>query len=74
MLFLNVNHFNKVVCWTVQMVKAGALLGMTTSYIVPVKNYSSQLELDENTDVLLLAAVDHILQYVNLHLHDVAAS
>uniref|UniRef100_A0AAQ4QXK3 G domain-containing protein n=1 Tax=Gasterosteus aculeatus aculeatus TaxID=481459 RepID=A0AAQ4QXK3_GASAC len=52
------------------MVKAGALLGMSTSYIVPVKNYSSELDLDVNTDVLLLSAVDHILQYANLYFQD----
>ncbi|XP_050950329.1 interferon-induced protein 44-like isoform X2 [Labeo rohita] len=52
------------------MVKAGELLGMATSYIVPVKNYCSELDLDENTDVLLLKAVDHILQYVDLYFQD----
>ncbi|XP_039513296.1 interferon-induced protein 44 [Pimephales promelas] len=52
------------------MVKAGALLGMATSYIVPVKNYCSELDLDENVDILLLKAVDHILQYVNLYFQD----
>lgn len=52
------------------MNKAGALLGMSTSYIVPVKNYSSELDLDVNADVLLLSAVDHILQYVDLFLQD----
>ncbi|KAK7127199.1 hypothetical protein R3I94_018398 [Phoxinus phoxinus] len=52
------------------MVKAGALLGMATSYIVPVKNYCSELDLDESTDVLLLKAVDHILQYANLYFQD----
>ncbi|XP_016354436.1 interferon-induced protein 44-like [Sinocyclocheilus anshuiensis] len=52
------------------MVKAGELLGMATSYIVPVKNYCSELDLDENTDILLLSAVDHILQYVNLYFQD----
>ncbi|MEQ2176357.1 hypothetical protein GOODEAATRI_027116 [Goodea atripinnis] len=52
------------------MNKAGALLGMSTSYIVPVKNYSSELDLDVNTDVLLLSAVDHILQYVDLFFQD----
>ncbi|XP_028260002.1 interferon-induced protein 44-like isoform X2 [Parambassis ranga] len=49
------------------MGKAGALLGMSTSYIIPVKNYSAELDLDDNTDVLLLSAVDHILQYVDLY-------
>ncbi|XP_074490859.1 interferon-induced protein 44 isoform X6 [Sebastes fasciatus] len=52
------------------MSKAGALLGMSTSYIVPVKNYSSELHLDVNTDVLLLSAVDHILQYADLYFQD----
>nr|QHA24488.1 putative interferon-induced protein 44 [Oplegnathus fasciatus] len=52
------------------MGKAGALLGMSTSYIVPVKNYSSELDLHVNTDVLLLSAVDHILQYADLYFQD----
>lgn len=52
------------------MGKAGALLGMSTSYIVPVKNYSSELDLDVNTDVLLLSAVEHILQYADLYFQD----
>lgn len=49
---------------------AGALLGMSKSYIVPVKNYSSELDLDVNTDMLLLSAVDHILQYAELYFQD----
>ena len=52
------------------MDKAAALLGMSTSYIVPVKNYSSELDLNVNTDVLLLSAVDHILQYADLYFQD----
>lgn len=52
------------------MGNAAALLGMSTSYIVPVKNYSSELDLDVNTDVLLLSAVDHILQYADLYFLD----
>ncbi|XP_062251620.1 interferon-induced protein 44 [Platichthys flesus] len=52
------------------MRKAADLMGMSTSYIVPVKNYSSELDLDVNTDVLLLSAVEHILQYVDLFFQD----
>ncbi|XP_024134792.1 interferon-induced protein 44 isoform X1 [Oryzias melastigma] len=52
------------------MNKAGALLGMSTSYIIPVKNYSSELDLDLKKDVLLLSAVDHILQYTELFYQD----
>uniref|UniRef100_A0A3Q3W126 G domain-containing protein n=1 Tax=Mola mola TaxID=94237 RepID=A0A3Q3W126_MOLML len=50
--------------------QTAALLGMSSSYIVPVKNYSSELKVDVNTDVLLLSAVDHILQYANLYFQD----
>ncbi|XP_034059515.1 interferon-induced protein 44-like isoform X3 [Gymnodraco acuticeps] len=52
------------------MNKAGDLLGMSTSYVVPVKNYSSELDLNVNNDVLLLRAVDHILQYTDLYFQD----
>ncbi|XP_062412405.1 interferon-induced protein 44-like [Sardina pilchardus] len=52
------------------MLKAGALLGMPLSSMVPVKNYSEELELEPHTDTLLLTALDHILQYVDLHLRD----
>ncbi|KAJ8370285.1 hypothetical protein SKAU_G00103130 [Synaphobranchus kaupii] len=52
------------------MEKAAALLGMSTSYIVPVKNYSSELDVDEHTNTLLLCAVQHILQYVELYFQD----
>ncbi|KAM4628896.1 interferon-induced protein 44 isoform 2-T2 [Polymixia lowei] len=50
--------------------EAAALLGMSPSYIVPVRNYSCELALEEGTDVLLLSAVDHILQYVQLYFQD----
>ncbi|KAJ8395512.1 hypothetical protein AAFF_G00032460 [Aldrovandia affinis] len=53
------------------MEKAGALLGMSLSYIVPVRNYSSELAVDEHSDTLLLCAVKHILTYVELHLQDI---
>lgn len=52
------------------MAKAGVLLGMSTSYIVPVKNYCSELNVDVNSNVLLLSAVDHILQYADLYFQD----
>ncbi|XP_062411978.1 interferon-induced protein 44-like isoform X2 [Sardina pilchardus] len=52
------------------MVQAGALLNMPVSSIVPVKNYCEELELEPHKDMLLLTALDHILQYVDLHLRD----
>uniref|UniRef100_A0A8C7YJC1 Interferon-induced protein 44-like protein n=1 Tax=Oryzias sinensis TaxID=183150 RepID=A0A8C7YJC1_9TELE len=62
------NPIQNVIC--VCMNKAGVLLGMSTSYIVPVKNYSSELDLDLKKDILLLSAVDHILQYAELFFQD----
>ncbi|XP_048108982.1 interferon-induced protein 44 [Alosa alosa] len=56
------------------MVQAGALLNMPLSSIVPVKNYCDELELEPHTDTLLLRALDHILQYVDLHLRDQPAT
>ncbi|KAJ8277495.1 hypothetical protein GJAV_G00075780 [Gymnothorax javanicus] len=52
------------------MEKAAALLGMSMSYIVPVKNYSCELDVDEHTNTLLLCAVQHILHYVELFCQD----
>uniref|UniRef100_A0A667YBH1 G domain-containing protein n=1 Tax=Myripristis murdjan TaxID=586833 RepID=A0A667YBH1_9TELE len=62
-------------CGVQQMMgKAATLLGMATSYIVPVKNYSAELDVDLDTDVLLLSAVNHILQYVDLFFLDSTAT
>ncbi|KAJ8277494.1 hypothetical protein GJAV_G00075770 [Gymnothorax javanicus] len=52
------------------METAAALLGMSMSYIVPVKNYSCELDVDEHTNTLLLCAVQHILEYVDLYFQD----
>ena len=49
------------------MIKAGEMLGMSCSSIMPVKNYSSELDLDSNTDTLLLSALDLILEYTDLY-------
>lgn len=69
-LFLLVVHTCDAHVCRAQINRASALLGMATSYIVPVKNYSSELDVDHNTDVLLLNAVDHILQYADLYFLD----
>uniref|UniRef100_A0A8C4SY78 Interferon-induced protein 44-like n=1 Tax=Erpetoichthys calabaricus TaxID=27687 RepID=A0A8C4SY78_ERPCA len=49
---------------------AGKLLGLPISCIVPVKNYSSELELNCSTDILILSAVDLILQYVDMFCYE----
>lgn len=40
-------------------------LGIPLSCVVPLKNYSEELELDQDTDILLLSAVEHMLNYAD---------
>lgn len=40
-------------------------LGIPLSCVLPVKNYSEELDLDQNTDILLLAAVEQMLNYAD---------
>ncbi|KAK1164218.1 interferon-induced protein 44-like isoform X1 [Acipenser oxyrinchus oxyrinchus] len=53
-----------------QIQKAAKLFGMSVSCIVPVKNYSSELELNDNTDVLILRAVNLMLLYADAFLDE----
>ncbi|XP_035630978.1 interferon-induced protein 44-like [Oncorhynchus keta] len=48
-----------------KMQKAAEVVGLPVSYVLPVKNYSSELSVSCNTDILLLSAVHHILQAVD---------
>ncbi|KAM6945981.1 interferon-induced protein 44-like [Aplochiton taeniatus] len=45
--------------------KCAEMVGLPVSYVFPVKNYSSELSVNCNTDILLLTAVSHILQSVD---------
>lgn len=40
-------------------------LGIPLSCVIPVKNYSDELDLDEDTDILLLMAVEQMLNYTD---------
>ncbi|XP_045077907.1 interferon-induced protein 44-like isoform X2 [Coregonus clupeaformis] len=42
-----------------------ASLGIPVSGILPVKNYSQELELNQNTDILLLSTLDQMLNYAD---------
>ncbi|KAG9282366.1 hypothetical protein AMEX_G1013 [Astyanax mexicanus] len=53
-----------------KMQEAAELVGLPLSYVVPVKNYMSELSVDRNTDILLLSAVNIILQAVDDALED----
>lgn len=41
------------------------LLGIPLSCVLPVKNYSDEVDLDQDNDVLLLSAVQHMLNYAD---------
>ncbi|XP_056303331.1 interferon-induced protein 44-like [Danio aesculapii] len=47
-------------------------LGVPVSCVLPVKNYSQELELELNCDVLLLAALQQMLNFAEDYLDDVA--
>lgn len=40
-------------------------LGIPLSCILPVKNYSEELDLDQDTDTLLFGAVQHMLNFAD---------
>lgn len=44
------------------MQEVSAKLGVSLSAVVPIKNYSKELEIDPQTDVLLLNAVIQMLR------------
>ncbi|KAG9343362.1 hypothetical protein JZ751_014343 [Albula glossodonta] len=46
-------------------------LGIPRSCIVPIKNYCQELELDPNTDILLLSAVQQMLRFADNYFDDI---
>lgn len=46
-------------------------LGVSQSCVLPVKNYSRELELDIHTDILLLTAVVQMLRYTDDYFDDI---
>uniref|UniRef100_A0A8C2WHD8 Interferon-induced protein 44f5 n=1 Tax=Cyclopterus lumpus TaxID=8103 RepID=A0A8C2WHD8_CYCLU len=47
------------------MQEASARLGVPVSCVVPVKNYSEELEVNQNCDILLLSAVNQMLRFAD---------
>lgn len=52
------------------MQEVSLLLGVSVSAVVPVKNYSKELELDMNSDLLLLSAVLQIIRCTEAYCDD----
>ncbi|KAJ8341992.1 hypothetical protein SKAU_G00319200 [Synaphobranchus kaupii] len=49
----------------------GRLLGIPMACIIPVKNYSQELELDQSSDILLLSAVQQMLRFADNYFDDI---
>uniref|UniRef100_A0A3B3VNJ0 Interferon-induced protein 44-like n=1 Tax=Poecilia latipinna TaxID=48699 RepID=A0A3B3VNJ0_9TELE len=54
------------------MQEVSVRLGVPLSCVVPVKNYSGELELDLNADILLLSAVIQMLRFVDNYFDDLS--
>ncbi|KAI3368206.1 hypothetical protein L3Q82_007927 [Scortum barcoo] len=54
------------------MQKVSARLGVPLSCVVPVKNYSEELELDANCDILLLSAVIQMLRFADNYFDEIS--
>ncbi|KAM4574089.1 interferon-induced protein 44-like [Fundulus diaphanus] len=52
--------------------EASSKLGIPVSCIVPVRNYTEELDLDLNTDILLLSAVIQMLRFADNFFDDVS--
>lgn len=48
-------------------------VGLPMSNIIPVKNYSHELDLDLNCDILLLTAVQQMLRFADNYFDDIQA-
>lgn len=55
----------------IQMEEVSVRLGVPLSCIVPVKNYSKELELNVNCDILLLSAVNQMLRFADNYFDDI---
>ncbi|XP_037625756.1 interferon-induced protein 44-like isoform X3 [Sebastes umbrosus] len=54
------------------MQEISARLGVPVSCVVPVKNYSEELELDLNCDILLLSAVIQMLRFADNYFDEIS--
>lgn len=45
-------------------------LGIPLSFVLPLKNYNEELELNQDTDILLLTAVEQMLNYADSFFED----
>nr|XP_033771778.1 interferon-induced protein 44-like [Geotrypetes seraphini]XP_033771779.1 interferon-induced protein 44-like [Geotrypetes seraphini] len=55
-----------------QVHTAAARLGIPVSNILPIKNYSSSLELDYDSDILILHAIQQMLRYADNYFDNIS--
>ncbi|MBN3289038.1 IF44L protein, partial [Polypterus senegalus] len=55
-----------------QIQEVGARLGVPVSCIVPIQNYSRELELDDNVNILLLSAIIQMLRFADNYFDDIS--
>ncbi len=58
--------------YVIQMQEVNARIGVPLSCVVPVKNYSEELELDMNCDILLLTAVNQMLRFADNYFDEIS--
>lgn len=51
--------------FVIQMQETSTKLGIPLSSIVPVRNYTEELDLDLNSDILLLSAIIQMLRFAD---------
>lgn len=56
---------------TLQFQETSNQIGVPMSNIMPVKNYSHELDLDLNCDILLLSAVQQMLRFADNYFDDI---
>ncbi|XP_060890077.1 interferon-induced protein 44-like [Labrus mixtus] len=54
------------------MQEASSRFGLPLSCVVPVKNYSEELEVNPNCDILLLSAVNQMLRFTDNYFDDIS--
>lgn len=68
----DVRNIYKSVYVKEMMQEVSARLGVPLSCVVPVKNYSEELELDVNCDILLLSSVIQMLRFADNYFDDIS--
>ena len=59
-------------CVCLQMSEVSVCLGVPEASVLPVKNYSREVDLDLNMNILLLSALVHMMRFTDNYFDDVS--